>query len=151
MNKLNTLLDQLLAKVAHFDVENQQISQGKIGWHIEHSLLVISGITKVLAMSNPSEYKSKFNVAKFVVMTFNFIPRGRGKAPQTTQPKSEVTPENLSVHIAKTREKIKELDTMNGDLFFKHPMFGDLKLKEAVRFLEIHTKHHLKIINDIQG
>ncbi len=151
MNKLNTLLDQLLAKVAHFDVENQQVSQGKVGWHIEHSLLVLSGITKVLAMSNPSEYKSKFNFAKFVVMTFNFIPRGRGKAPQTTQPKSEVTAENLTAHIIKTREKVKELDTMNQDLFFKHPYFGDLKLKEAVRFLEIHTKHHLKIINDIQG
>jgi hypothetical protein len=151
MNKLNTLLDQLEAKVAYFDVENLPVSQGKIGWHIEHSLLVISGITKTLAKSNPSDYKWKFSFVKAIVMITKKFPRGRAKAPQTTQPKSEVTAENLSVHIAKTRERIKELNTMNSDVFFTHPFFGDLKLRQAIRFLEIHTNHHLKIINDIVG
>jgi hypothetical protein len=149
MNKLHTLLDQLEAKVAHFDVENIEVSQGKIGWHIEHSLLVMSGITKTLEKSNPSDYKWKFNFVKFVVMTTGVFPRGRAKAPQATQPKSEVTAESLNAHIAKTRERIKTLDTMNSDAFFTHPFFGDLKLKQAIRFLAIHTNHHLKIINDI--
>jgi hypothetical protein len=35
------------------------------------------------------------------------------------------------------------------DHFFEHPYFGKLKLKETIRFLEIHTTHHLSIIEDI--
>ena len=32
---------------------------------------------------------------------------------------------------------------MEPNRFFTHPVFGDLNLKLAVRFLEVHTQHHL--------
>ena len=62
---------------------------------------------------------------------------------------STINEYNLQLHVNKTRETIKGLETVSKDHFFPHPYFGNLKKKETIRFLEIHTNHHLKIIRDI--
>ena len=33
--------------------------------------------------------------------------------------------------------------------YFRHLIFGNLNKKRTIRFLQIHTAHHLKIIQDI--
>jgi hypothetical protein len=38
---------------------------------------------------------------------------------------------------------------MSSDKYFEHPYFGKLRLNKTIKFLEIHTNHHLEIINDI--
>ncbi len=35
------------------------------------------------------------------------------------------------------------------NVYFNHHVFGMLTKKQTLRFLEIHTKYHLKIVNDI--
>jgi hypothetical protein len=47
------------------------------------------------------------------------------------------------------KEKIKELTGLHPNSFFVHPFFGKLNLKATIKMLEIHTKHHIYIINDI--
>jgi len=42
------------------------------------------------------------------------------------------------------------LKTLPKDRYFEHPFFGKLKLKQTINFLEIHTMHHLDIIEDIK-
>jgi hypothetical protein len=42
-----------------------------------------------------------------------------------------------------------KLETISKDRYFTHPFFGDLTLNQTINFLEIHTKHHLEIIEDI--
>lgn len=34
-------------------------------------------------------------------------------------------------------------------IFFKHPYFGNLNVKDAIKMLKLHTRHHIDIINDI--
>jgi hypothetical protein len=77
------------------------------------------------------------------------IPRGKAKAPKVVVPKEGVTIANLEQHLAKARDAIKALEFVSKNHFFKHPYFGNLKKKQTILFLEIHTQHHLKIILDI--
>jgi hypothetical protein len=51
--------------------------------------------------------------------------------------------------LVKARNAITTLELISKDHFFTHPYFGDLKKKQTILFLEIHTQHHLEIIEDI--
>jgi hypothetical protein len=149
MNKLDILLNQLETKIPHHEKLNQKASHASIGWHIEHSLLTLNGITDFLIKSNPNDYKWKFNFIRIVVLTMGKIPRGRAKSPEVVQPKEKIDKNSLLIHIIETRNKINELKTLSKDSYFEHPFFGKLKLQQTINFLEIHTKHHLDIIEDI--
>ena len=149
MNKLDILLNQLETKIPHHEKLNQKASHASIGWHIEHSLLTLNGITDFLIKSNPNDYKWKFNFIRIVVLTMGKIPRGRAKSPEVVQPKENIDKNSLLIHIIETRNKINELKTLSKDRYFEHPFFGKLKLQQTINFLEIHTKHHLDIIEDI--
>lgn len=148
-NHLNILLNQLESKAASFETINPSISTAAVGWHIEHILLTIDGITLAVSKANATDYKWTFNFIRTVVMTTKKIPRGKAKAPQVVKPTGDINKESLTYHLIKTREKIAQLNTFPKGNFFEHPFFGKLKLNQTVRFLEIHTNHHLAIINDI--
>jgi hypothetical protein len=77
------------------------------------------------------------------------IPRGKAKAPAAVMPKSEVTEESLKLQFAKINASINELTMLDKNSNFNHPYFGMLNLSSTIKFLEIHTKHHLKIIEEI--
>jgi len=150
MNNLDKFIDQLEQNIPFYETRNKEVSQSDVAWHIEHSLLTISGITDALIKSDPREYKWSFNFIRMVVMTTKKIPRGRAKAPKVVQPKGDLTPAGLQKHISETRNKIKALEGLSKDKYFEHPFFGNLKLGQAISVLEIHTKHHLGIIEDIK-
>jgi len=149
MHNLNQILNQLESKIPHHDVMNADVSQTDAGWHMEHSMLTINGITNSLIKSNPDLYKGKFKLIKLIVFTMGKIPRGKAKAPKVVQPSSAISKDSLMKHLEETRLKINELKTISNDKYFDHPVFGHLKLKDTIRFLEIHTNHHLKIVEDI--
>lgn len=148
-NKLDSLLNQLEHHISSSDLINLQVSQSTVGWQIEHSLLTINGIVRAVQQSNPKDYNWKFSLMKLVVLAMKKIPRGKAKAPKVVVPKAAINSDDLQLHLTKTRDDIKALETVSKDHFFEHPYFGKLKLKETIRFLEIHTSHHLNIIEDI--
>ncbi|MEY4874907.1 MAG: hypothetical protein RL708_56 [Bacteroidota bacterium] len=149
MNKLAALVNQLQQHIVDFEKSNIKFSAANVGWQIEHSLITIDMIIMVLKKSNSDNFQSKFNFSKFRVFLFNKIPRGRAKAPKIVTPQAGYTISSLQNHIAITLQNIDSLSTVQPNQFFKHPYFGDLKLKDAIKFLEIHTQHHLSIIKDI--
>jgi hypothetical protein len=148
-NKLDSLLNQLEYHIPSSELSNLQVSQSTVGWQIEHSLLTINGIVSAVQKSNPKDYQWKFSFMKIIILATKKIPRGKAKAPKIVVPKTDITFADLQQHLAKARETIKGLETVSKDQFFEHPYFGKLKLKETIRFLEIHTSHHLNIIEDI--
>ena len=149
MRNLTPLLNQLESHIVDFKKTNVAVSQSSIGWHIDHSLMVINGIIEQLKKSNPEQYKWQFNWNRIFIKSINKIPRGRGKAPKAVQPleSSSVEILNSKLHIA--NDSIIELENLEPNNYFKHPYFGNLNLKTTIWFLELHTKHHLKIIEDI--
>ena len=76
MKNLDAILPELATYIADHNQSNQAISQVAVGWHIEHSLLVIKQITATVAQSEPKLYKSKFNIKRFFVFLTKIIPRG---------------------------------------------------------------------------
>jgi len=149
MKNLENLLDHFESRIQLFTNENLAISKSNIGWHIEHSLLTINGVAKLLVQSNPKNYKWKFNFVRILVLKRGRIPRGRAKAPEVVVPKITYNETLLLSHLEQTRKSISELESISKDHYFDHPYFGKLKKKDTIRFLEIHTNHHLEIIEDI--
>ncbi len=149
MQKLESLVNTLENKIEHLAILNPEISKGSIGWHIEHVLLTINAIIKSIGHSNPTGYKRKFSLAKIYVLTFKRIPVGRIQAPASVRPLDNFTNESLQHHFKISYNSIRELDHLEKNNFFTHPFFGHLNLKSSKKFLQVHTKHHLNIIDKI--
>ena len=149
MEKLQQLLAKLESNITNASITNTTISQASVGWHIEHILLVIDKVIENLEKSNPADYKSKFSFWKFVIFITKKIPRGKVKAPKHVQPINYLTPEAMIQHVQLTHESINKLSLLQPNNYFDHPIFGKLNVKETTPFLNIHTQHHLNIINDI--
>jgi hypothetical protein len=148
MQKLRKQLDELASYIPQFDLRNDAISASTVGWQIEHNLLVISSVIEGVKRSDPAQFKWSFRPMKYVVFWSGIIPRGKVGAPKLVTP-GEITPYTLRTHIDLCRVRLDELAGMDAGHYFTHPFFGDLKKKEAIPFLFIHTEHHLKIIREM--
>ena len=149
MNKLTALVNELETKIKYSEKLNSTVSKELVSWHIQHSLLVCLQIISTVEKSNPADYKSKFNIKKFVVYTLNKIPRGNAKAPESVIPKKAVIAQDLNKDFQMLKARLPVLNTLQPNNYFKHPYFGLLNLKATIKMLKLHTKHHINIINDI--
>jgi hypothetical protein len=149
MEVLIHLVNKLESNIDSKDVFNSHVSQVDVSWHLAHSLKVLHNIIKVLQVSNPADYRWRFNLNRSFVYFINFIPRGKGKAPKAVIPAEDISIEELREEIATVRQLLDELPHLDAKSNFTHPYFGQLNLKQTKKFLVIHTKHHLKIIDDI--
>jgi hypothetical protein len=114
-----------------------------------HSLKVIAKVIEAVKNSNPKEYQWKFNFFRSLTYTLGFFPRGKGRAPKSVLPEDHISIAMLHKEFITIRKLILELETQEPKSNFMHPYFGQLNLKQTKQFLVIHTKHHLKIIDDI--
>lgn len=149
MNTLHNHLLQLEKHLPNLDKTNTNVSKSTIGWQIDHCLMVINGIINQLEVSNPSDYRPKFNLPKFIVFTTGKIPRGKARAPKIVMPVDVATADQLKSNIELAKTNILKLNSFPTNAHFKHPFFGDINASKTEKFLAIHTKHHLKIIEDI--
>lgn len=146
--KLSSYIAEFESYIPQYDTSNPKVSQSTVGWQIDHSLKVVIGIISLLKASKGEE-KSKRTLLGRFCLTTGYIPRGRGKAPKQVLPPEEIKKEDLSKQIKVAKQLVSQLDTIDPRVTFKHPYFGVLNNKQTKRFIEIHSKHHLKIIRDI--
>lgn len=149
MEKLERVVTQITALIPQYEKSNANVSQASAGWHIAHSYLVINSIVAALKKSNPSDYRWKFSLPHLYVTLRGDFPRGKGKAPERVIPMGEINAEILEGLSTKTQNMLAEIEALEKNVHFKHPLFGLLNKKSTIRFLEIHTRHHLEIIRDI--
>jgi hypothetical protein len=149
MNQLQNILLQLESHIPNLEKTNSKVSNSTIGWQIDHCLLVINGVVSQIEVSNPTEFQSKFNFNRFMVFITGTIPRGKVRAPKIVTPIGVATAEDLKTNIEIAKSNVSKLNNLPKNSYFKHPFLSDLNLKQTEKFLAIHTKHHLKIIQDI--
>ena len=148
MKNLEPSLDKLYSYIPEADMLNSAVSSVNVGWHIEHSLLVISKIIETVVNSDPAKYEWKFDFKRNFVFFLGKFPRGKAKAPQVVIPVQNSQPD-FDALFSSTRAAIIQLQNAQKNQFFVHPIFGKLNKKDTFTMLDIHTKHHLLIIQDI--
>jgi len=149
MQNLQNLLLQLESKIPLYEKNNPSVSNSTIGWQIEHSLKTIHQVVLATKKSNPKEYKWKFNKSKLLISILGFIPRGKARAPKVVLPDENISQESLLKRLQNVKTILEEWKSLDKNAHFPHPYFGNLNKKSTEWFLNLHTKHHVKIINDI--
>ena len=59
------------------------------------------------------------------------------------------TKESVEKLLNLAKERLEGVKNLPSKSFITHPFLGDFDKKTTLRFLELHTNHHLKIIDDI--
>jgi hypothetical protein len=149
MKNIIVLINELESKLPFIEQKKEAVSQVTVGWHLEHSLLALIKMISAVEQSNPADYKQEFNFKRFIVLTIGKIPRGKAKVPDSVKSINEINMANIMGLLEKAKQKVAQFEKLNHDKYFTHPVFGDLKLKQARRIIAIHTQHHIKIIYDI--
>ncbi|REE80805.1 hypothetical protein BX611_2460 [Lutibacter oceani] len=142
-------LDALEQLVPHYLLRNEKVSSTTVAWHIDHSLKVINSVCEALKKSNPENYKGTSSFVKFYIFLTGNIPKGKAKAPKHVVENGEISKIALENQLEISKKHLQEIKILSAKNHFSHPYFGMLPLKKSQRFLAIHTKHHLKIINEI--
>ena len=120
-----------------------------MGMQIEHCLLGTMGICSALVNSKPYTGKIKKGFWRRLVFLTGIIPRGRAKCPKAVIPTDQATEPGLRELLAEAGLSAQKAAESNCDCWWKHFALGVMKRDEALKFVEIHNKHHLKIISDI--
>lgn len=142
-------LDNIEMLVEHRKKIDTNVSKSPVEWHLDHVLKTINGICDRLKESDPKSFKSNFNFTRSMVYLTGIIPRGAAQAPKSVTPPDIILEEDLFAQTKKARENMKQVLLLDKNANFKHPYFNLLNRDQTLHFIEIHTKHHLKIIKDI--
>lgn len=158
-DKLKLEFEKILefAKLGDAFVEktNLSISAWSICEHLDHLLKVGQNILqdvldqKFQANAQPISFLGK------IVLFFEFIPRGKAKAPKIVAG-SKVSANDLisrSIFCINLINKIKLAKNCldNNPPLKSHPYFGGLSSKQWLKFMSIHNRHHFKIISKIKA
>lgn len=131
----------------------ERVSHWSIGQQVDHILKVLDAGQRMFATSSP-ELPRGMNLTGHLLLTLGWIPRGVGKSPKGVLPATEI-PDDLAERAARLRRAFCETPLSAALLadpkpVFPHPYFGGLTALQGLRFLGIHTAHHLKIVADIR-
>ena len=150
MRNIEKHLDEIYKYVEQEYQLNTAVSSVNVGWHIEHTSLVIIKITESVSKSDPKKYKWKFSLIRLLIFFKNKFPRGKAKAPDIVKP-NQKDKTNFTQLLIQTKDTLQRLKEADPNQYFRHPIFGDLNKKNTFIMLDIHTRHHLQIVKDIIG
>jgi len=135
------------------------VSGWSVAEHLDHLILAEDGILRWIrtAIDDPAAFPGEGapnRVGRLVLFTGR-IPRGRAKAPAPTVPESP-DPERLvgrlselDALLASVAPRLVEVHASRST--FGHPILGHFTPAQWLRFLDVHHRHHEKIIRDIGG
>ena len=146
---LSVQLKKIESLISQRDRYDPKISSSDVAWHLDHMIKVINNVYDTVKHSNPKDYKSDINLGRTLIFTIGKIPRGRAKSPTSVLPPENIITEALHRQLEMAKQNAAAFDSLDIDQYFKHFGFGMLNKEKTKRFLEIHTNHHLSIIEDI--
>ncbi len=153
MKKKTKILDKEFSLIKEYidyqEKNNLKISKANVGWHLDHSLKVINSVFAALETSSSNDYTRKFNVLRLFTFTLGSFPRGKAKSPKRVLPPEIIEKEDIENQLEKAITNFEKIEGLEENQFFMHPLFKQLNKKQTIKFLRLHTNHHLKIVKDI--
>lgn len=159
MNELQAVNAQLDRIAALLEVEPdatplrvERVSGWSVAEQVDHVLKIVQAQLARLDERRPA--RTGINLVGRIILGIGRIPRGVGKSPAPVRGEVRTRPALIAALVA-TRER---LERMAGDAALwsdprplaGHPYFGGLTPRQVLRFLAVHTDHHLRIVADIR-
>lgn len=139
-------------------IRAETVSRWSVGQHLEHLALsdaaVAGGLEKLAA--TPGAAGGHPNRVGRMVLLFGIIPRGKGQAWKQIIPGETVDGARLAASFDDVARRLKAVfEPRPGQLEappgrFRHRIFGDLHAFQWLRFVDIHHRHHARIIRDVR-
>jgi hypothetical protein len=142
-------LQELEDLIPHAAKSAPAVSKRGVDWHLDHSLKIIASISTVLKKSNPADFKPRFSFWKWVILGTGYIPKGRSRSPKPFNQLESIDPASLLPLLEKAKLATQDLEKLPKNAYFEHPFFGHIAQKDAIKFINIHSWHHIKIAKEI--
>lgn len=157
---LQDLLDQAASYLEQSDEVLFNVHPNITGWsvaeHLYHITLANASIPKLIERMKIGKLGNEEDEPKpamIAIIEEGYIPGGR-QAPERVVPPSDLTSETLNRDFNRMRNATQRLEPILDELpaitrRFPHMFFGPLSATQWVRFMEIHTRHHMKIVEKL--
>jgi hypothetical protein len=130
-----------------------RVSGWSVAEQLDHVTKVLeAALARLLAESPP--LGQGINLVGRVLLAIGRIPRGVGKSPAAVRG-AERSAAELRAAVERVRALLASVaadgSPLAGDRpVFRHPYFAGLTPGQTLRFLSVHTDHHLRIVADIR-
>ncbi len=129
------------------------VSGWSIAEQVDHLLKIVAAMLGRLE-GEPKPRSRGINLAGRILFGIGRLPRGIGKSPEPVRGEAKPRAELLAA-LAAARQRLTALaerSTLWSELrpLVGHPYFGGLTPRQTLRFLAIHTDHHLRIVAAIR-
>jgi hypothetical protein len=154
LTRIRTQFERMreLTRSAELSARNERVSTWCLAEQLDHTTKVTASVVDVLGDANAPPLDGGINFLGRLVLLFGWIPRGVGKSPRRLTG-THAAATDLEAALAQLAKAFDELpfDRLRASRtpLVRHPKFGGLTPPQALRFLEVHTRHHLKIVDDI--
>ncbi|HET6463789.1 MAG TPA: DinB family protein [Candidatus Krumholzibacteria bacterium] len=149
MKDIERTVEEFRGVVVRADATVPAVSSWSVGEHVHHCCLSMIGISKSLRKSTPPAPRAKPTIARAAVLGLGFIPRGRAKSPSFVVPKPAIPQEELRAMLDQSAELLAMAHGLDRGTWFTHPFLGTMHRDQALKFVLVHNRHHLKIVADI--
>lgn len=154
LDRIEGQLDRIAALAAGdaFEERAARVSGWSVAEQLDHVTLVLASGTALLESPDESPERG-INLLGRTLLTLGWLPRGVAKSPKGVRPVGASAGE-IRERIEQVRQRLRSLrgrrELLEGRRpLFRHPYFGGLTPRQGVRFLAVHTHHHLKIVDEI--
>ena len=135
----------------------EKVSNWSAADHLLHIALTTRAMSGVIRRSIESEDASAAGGRTLVgraVLATGWIPRGVGKAPKEYLPQVSSRDE-VAAQLEEAHRAVRLLESglpgiESARARSNHFAFGDLTAFQWLQLVKIHTRHHLKIVRDVQ-
>ena len=149
ISTLENRLKTLESYIPHSKSVDATISKADVAWHLDHSLKVLNAVAKSMEASDPALFRNNFSLIGKICLKIGFFPRGKAKVPKYLASPEVILDSAIVSQLAEARQHIKGINDLDDNAYFRHPLFGHINKKRVFRFMDTHTKHHLKIVRSI--